>query len=189
MQAVGNPAIDRLQTRSEHGRRHSRWTRPQTEIRGGAAQPTFAMGVGLAGAVGAAATGLTDWSETDVRSRAGLIHGLLNLTRRRSLRLLSHCGGRTHSLAGDGAPGRDTRSRWAPPYLGGDLVYRQRIGLTHANVRLPEEFTSVIDSAGSRKGPWCARAGRTDVLLVRQHGRVALVHRVRTSEAAYPRAR
>ena len=35
---------------------------------------TFAIGVGLAGATGAAVTGLTDWSETDGRSRrAGLI--------------------------------------------------------------------------------------------------------------------
>src|ERR1043165_5784022 len=41
---------------------------------------TFAMGVGLLGAVGAAATGLTDWSETDGQSRrTGLIHGLLNI--------------------------------------------------------------------------------------------------------------
>jgi hypothetical protein len=42
---------------------------------------TFAMGVGLVGALGAAVTGLTDWSETDGESRrAGLIHGLLNIT-------------------------------------------------------------------------------------------------------------
>src|SRR5205809_8089425 len=34
---------------------------------------TFAIGVGLAGAVGAALTGLTDWSETDGQARrAGL---------------------------------------------------------------------------------------------------------------------
>src|SRR5688572_14762327 len=42
---------------------------------------TFAMGVGLAGALGAAVTGLTDWSETQGQSRrTGLVHGLLNLT-------------------------------------------------------------------------------------------------------------
>src|SRR5919112_2143739 len=42
---------------------------------------TFAMGVGLTGALGAAVTGLTDWSETEGQSRrAGLGHGLLNLT-------------------------------------------------------------------------------------------------------------
>src|SRR3954469_20756782 len=41
---------------------------------------TFAMGVGLAGALGAAVTGLTDWSETQGESRrTGLVHGLLNI--------------------------------------------------------------------------------------------------------------
>src|SRR4051794_18844228 len=41
---------------------------------------TFAIGVGLVGAVGAAVSGLTDWSETDGQSRrVGLIHGLLNV--------------------------------------------------------------------------------------------------------------
>src|SRR5215208_6151433 len=41
---------------------------------------TFAMGVGLAGAVGAAVSGLTDWSETDGRARrTGLIHAVLNV--------------------------------------------------------------------------------------------------------------
>src|SRR5438067_5895327 len=39
----------------------------------------LAIAVGLAGAAGAAVTGLTDWSETDGRSRrTGLVHGLLN---------------------------------------------------------------------------------------------------------------
>src|SRR5689334_21197682 len=41
----------------------------------------LAIAVGLAGAVGAAVTGLTDWSETQGRSRrTGLLHGLLNVT-------------------------------------------------------------------------------------------------------------
>ena len=41
----------------------------------------FALAVGLAGAVGSAVTGLTDWSETDGRAkRIGLLHGLLNVT-------------------------------------------------------------------------------------------------------------
>jgi hypothetical protein len=38
-----------------------------------------AVAVGLAGAVGAAATGLTDWHDTDDPARrVGLVHGLLN---------------------------------------------------------------------------------------------------------------
>ncbi|EUA53010.1 hypothetical protein I550_4642 [Mycobacterium intracellulare 1956] len=39
----------------------------------------FALGVGLAGSVGAAATGLTDWQHTHEQSRRiGLVHGALN---------------------------------------------------------------------------------------------------------------
>ena len=38
------------------------------------------IGIGLAGAAGAAVTGLTDWSDVDPPARRpGLIHGLLNL--------------------------------------------------------------------------------------------------------------
>src|SRR5690349_2875370 len=40
-----------------------------------------AIAVGLAGAVGAAITGLTDWQATDGRaSRIGLVHALMNAT-------------------------------------------------------------------------------------------------------------
>ena len=109
---------------------------------------TFAMGVGLAGAAGAAATGLTDWSETDARSRrAGLIHGLLNLTATTLVatafalrRKDSHDGGRLCAWMGYAIA-------IGAAYLGGDLVYGQRIGVTHADGDLPEEFTPVIDSA------------------------------------------
>jgi nitrite reductase/ring-hydroxylating ferredoxin subunit len=63
-------------------------------------------------------------------------------------------------------------------YLGGDLVYRQRIGVTHAADALPEEFIPVLDSAALPENARVrARVADTDVLLVRQHGRVcALVH-------------
>jgi nitrite reductase/ring-hydroxylating ferredoxin subunit/uncharacterized membrane protein len=140
---------------------------------------TFAMGLGLAGAVGAAVSGLTDWSETDGQSRrAGLVHGLLNITatalfatafvvRRRD----SHDCGRAAAWVG-------YTIALGAAYLGGDLVYRQRIGVTHADGSLPDDFTPVLDSAALPENTMvCARAGETDVLLVRQHGRVcALVH-------------
>jgi nitrite reductase/ring-hydroxylating ferredoxin subunit/uncharacterized membrane protein len=140
---------------------------------------TFAIGVGLAGAVGAAVTGLTDWSETDGESRrAGLIHGLLNITattlfatayalRRKD----SHDGGRTAAWMG-------YTIALGAAYLGGDLVYGQRIGVTHADGPLPEEFTPILDSAALPENSMArARAADTDILVVRQHGRVcALVH-------------
>jgi nitrite reductase/ring-hydroxylating ferredoxin subunit/uncharacterized membrane protein len=140
---------------------------------------TFAIGVGLAGALGAAVTGLTDWSETDGPSRrVGLIHGLLNVTattlfatafalRRKD----SHDGGRKCAWTGYAIA-------LGAAYLGGDLVYGQRIGVTHADVETPREFTPVFDSAALADNNMArGRAGDADVLLARQHGRVcALVH-------------
>ena len=140
---------------------------------------TFAMGVGLAGAAGAAVTGLTDWSETGGRSRrVGLIHGLLNVTattlfaaafaRRRGS---SHTGGRACAWMGYAIA-------LGAAYLGGDLVYGRRIGVNHADGDLPEEFTPVLNSVDLPEGSMVrAHAGATDLVLVRQHGRLcALVH-------------
>src|SRR5688572_29303836 len=135
---------------------------------------TFAMGVGLAGAAGAAVTGLTDWSETEGESRrAGLIHGLLNVTATALFatafafrRNDSHDGGRKCAWTGYAIA-------LGAAYLGGDLVYRQRIGVTHAENSLPEEFTPLLDSAALPENAMVrARVADTDVLLVRQHGRV-----------------
>jgi nitrite reductase/ring-hydroxylating ferredoxin subunit/uncharacterized membrane protein len=140
---------------------------------------TFAMGIGLLGAAGAAVTGLTDWSETDGRARReGLIHGLLNIGAtllmttafvRRSRD--SHDAGRACAWAGYAIA-------LGSAYLGGDLVYGQRIGVTHAVTELPESFTPVAASAEVPEGTMRrARHEDTDVLLARQHGRVcALAH-------------
>lgn len=140
---------------------------------------TFAMGVGLAGAAGAAVTGLTDWSETGGRSRReGLIHGLLNIAatslfaaafalRRKD----SHDGGRKCAWTGYAIA-------LGAAYLGGDLVYGRRLGVTHADAEPPAEFTPVVDSAALAENTMVrTRAGDADVLVVRQRGRVcALVH-------------
>ncbi len=140
---------------------------------------TLALGVGLAGAAASAATGLTDWSETSGRARReGLLHGLLNIAAT-TLATVAYVQ-RINS----------TRERgrvcaWAgyaialgSAYLGGDLVYGHRIGVTHAVVDQPEQFTDVaavadIPDNSMRR----ARHDDTDVLLVRQRGRLcALAH-------------
>jgi len=140
---------------------------------------TFAMGVGLAGALGAAVTGLTDWSETQGQSRrTGLLHGLLNITattlfatswamRQRD----SHDTGRAAAWAGYAVA---IGAAW----FGGNLVYDQRIGVTNADAHLPEEFTPVLRSDALAENTMTrARVGKADVLLVRQNGRVcALAH-------------
>jgi nitrite reductase/ring-hydroxylating ferredoxin subunit/uncharacterized membrane protein len=140
---------------------------------------TFAIGVGLLSAVGAAVTGLTDWSETDGQSRrTGLVHGLLNLAAT-SLMAAAFLR-RTNDSEDDGKvlAWSGMAIAAASAYLGGDLVYAQRIGVTHADAQPPEAFTAVADSrALADNSMMRARAGDTDVLLVRQHGRAcALVH-------------
>jgi len=140
---------------------------------------TFALGVGLLGALGAAVTGLTDWSEIDGQSRrAGLVHGLLNIaatsliaTAYLQRRSDSDASGRACAWTGYGIA-------VASAYLGGDLVYRQRIGVTHADQSAPDTFTAVADSAALAENTMMkVRAGDADVLLVRQHGQIcALAH-------------
>jgi nitrite reductase/ring-hydroxylating ferredoxin subunit/uncharacterized membrane protein len=139
----------------------------------------FTLAFGLAGAVGSAVTGLTDWSEIDGRAkRVGLVHGLLNVTatalmvtayvlRRRQDRQ----AGEVCTLAGIGVA-------MASAYLGGNLVYAERIGVTHAVTHEPETFTPVLASADLGEGTMRrVQSGDTDLLLVRQHGRVcAMVH-------------
>jgi nitrite reductase/ring-hydroxylating ferredoxin subunit/uncharacterized membrane protein len=139
----------------------------------------FVLGVGLVAAVGAAITGLTDWSETEGRARRlGLLHGLLNVgatalvaTSYALRRKGARPAGRATALAGYGIAA-------ASAYLGGNLVYRERIGVTHAVVAEPEQFTRVFESRAlpdnsMRK----AVIEDASFLLVRQHGRVcALAH-------------
>jgi len=138
---------------------------------------TFALGVGLLGALGSAITGLTDWSETDGQSRrTGLVHGLLNIaatslvaTAYLQRRSDSHASGRACAWTGYGIA-------VASAYLGGDLVYRQRIGVTHADQPAPDDFTPVADSVALAENTMIkVRAGDADVLLVRQHGRVCAI--------------
>ena len=135
----------------------------------------IAIKVGLAGAVGAAVTGLTDWSATDSRARKmGLAHGLLNvsatllytvsllLRRRQEFRRSGIC----LSLLGYAVSG-------FAAYIGGHLVFGEKIGVNHAAQDLPTEFVPVLAEAelqeGEMKG---AEVNGTAVLLVRRGGKV-----------------
>lgn len=161
------------------------WTTALALDAAGGAEPGMrraarvAIGVGLLGAVGSAITGLTDWSETGGRSRrTGLVHGLLNVVAT-GLFAASWVGRR------NGSDSSGKALAWAgyaiaagSAYLGGHLVFNQRIGVTHAAIDEPETFTPVAQSSevpdASMKR---ARKDDVDVLLVRQHGRVcALAH-------------
>jgi len=138
-----------------------------------------AIAVGLCGAVASAVTGLTDWSETSGRSRrTGLVHGLLNIVAT-SLYAAAYAMRRNGSRSSaQGYVIAGYAIAMASAYLGGDLVYDQRIGVTHAAIEEPEGFTAAANSTDLRDNSMIrARAGEGDVLLARQHGRVcALAH-------------
>jgi len=139
----------------------------------------FAVAVGLVGAVGAAITGLTDWSETDGHARRkGLVHGLMNIAAT-SLFAFSYVlrrqGART---SGQVCSTTGFAVTMAAAYLGGSLVSDDRIGVTHAAIDPPEQFVAVADAAAlSENAMMRARAGDADILVARQHGGIcALAH-------------
>ncbi|MGX9670746.1 Rieske 2Fe-2S domain-containing protein [Mycobacterium sp. HM-7] len=109
----------------------------------------IALGVGLAGSVGAAATGLTDWQHTHEQSRRlGLVHGALNALAT-SLYALSWW---------DRGRGRDTRAMASSAlgygitlgsgYLGGALVFGWGTGMDRSGDTLSApEWTPVLPVA------------------------------------------
>ena len=133
----------------------------------------------MVGALAAAITGLTDWSVTSGRSRrTGLVHGLLNIAAT-TLYVTAY------ALRRNGARSSGQRCTIdgysiavGAAYVGGDMVYGQRIGVTHAVVEEPEFFSRVARSSDLPDSSMMrARASDADVLLVRQHGRLcALAH-------------
>ncbi len=131
--------------------------------------------LGLAGAAGAAVTGLTDWSDTDARPRrTGMAHALMNsgatllfaasyVSRRRGART----AGKILALAGFATAS-------VSAYIGGELVSHEQIGVDHSSGReLPEKFTAVIPDADLAEGELKRFEYKgTPLLLVRRNGRV-----------------
>lgn len=140
-----------------------------------------AIKIGLAGAAGAAVTGLTDWNETHGSARrVGLIHGLLNVTsvtfyaasllaRRKNQRVR----GRALAYLGFAVAN-------ASAYLGGHLVFAKQIGVNHAaGEQVPEHWIAVLDETELREGELRrVMADSVKVLLVRRNGEIHAVAEV-----------
>jgi nitrite reductase/ring-hydroxylating ferredoxin subunit len=130
-----------------------------------------ALTVGLLGAVGSALTGVTDWSATNGPARrVGLIHGLLNL----GVTTL-YAGSLLRRRRGDRAGGRQLAmlgyaGSLVSAYLGGHLVFEQRIGVDHVDTsEAAPDFVPVMRLADLPEGrPHRAQAGDVPVVLVRR---------------------
>jgi nitrite reductase/ring-hydroxylating ferredoxin subunit/uncharacterized membrane protein len=136
------------------------------------------LGIGLLGALGAAVTGATDWSETQGRGKKlGLMHGLLNVvattlytsswimrkkkkTRQTGIAL---------SMLGYAVAN-------ASAYLGGHLVFGEQIGVDHtatADSSVPSDFTRVAAAADLQEGrPMRVVADGVAICLVKRGGSI-----------------
>jgi nitrite reductase/ring-hydroxylating ferredoxin subunit/uncharacterized membrane protein len=131
------------------------------------------IGIGLLGAVGAAVTGMTDWSDVDPPARRlGLIHGLLNLSgtalfatslllrrkeSRRTGRIVSALGYAVMAYAA---------------HLGGKMVYEHRVGVDRTDGQVfPDNFVAVLpESQLADDKPTQAMVQGIPILLIRRGG-------------------
>ncbi len=137
----------------------------------------FALGVGLVGSVGAAATGLTDWQHTHEQSRRiGLVHGLLNAVAT-GLYAVSwwdrhrgrHLRGMASSAVGYGLT-------LGSAYLGGALVFGSGTGVDRSGARLSgDHWTQVLPATALDGQPQRVEVNGVGVVLYRNDGRVLAV--------------
>jgi len=139
-----------------------------------------AITVGLVGAAGAAVTGLTDWSATYGNARkVGLLHGVLNAgaTALYATSLVLRKKKKRSAGLGFAMLGYAVSS--AAAYLGGHLVFGERIGVNHAAAQeLAKEFVPVMAEAEFADGEMRrVDAAGVPVLLAACEGEVcALFH-------------
>jgi nitrite reductase/ring-hydroxylating ferredoxin subunit/uncharacterized membrane protein len=133
------------------------------------------VAIGLAGAAGAAITGVTDWSDVDPPARRlGLIHGLLNVgaTALFATSLILRKRKARGQGRGFGALGYALMAFSA--HLGGKMVYEHRVGVDRtAGETFPENFTAVLPESNLPDNkPTRAMYQGVPILLVRRGERL-----------------
>jgi nitrite reductase/ring-hydroxylating ferredoxin subunit/uncharacterized membrane protein len=131
-----------------------------------------AIGVGLLGAVAAAISGFTDWSETDGRAkRIGLTHATLNLSAT-GLYVLSLLLRRKSRTTGISVGLMAFGVAMSAAFLGGHLTYGEQIGIDHtatADQEKPEQYVAVLEAGElDENKPAKVIADGVAVVLVKQ---------------------
>jgi uncharacterized membrane protein len=113
-----------------------------------------AVTIGLAGAAGAAVTGLTDWSATGGRARRiGMMHGLLNVGATALYGASLWLRRRGDRRAGRNLAYLGYAVSLSSAYLGGYLVFNEQIGVDHAAaLEMPREFAPVMSDRSLPEG-------------------------------------
>jgi nitrite reductase/ring-hydroxylating ferredoxin subunit/uncharacterized membrane protein len=140
-----------------------------------------AIAIGLAGAAVAAAAGITDWASTHgTARRVGATHGLMNVAG-----VLLYSASLAARRRGDRGRGRGLSTMgflmsMGAAFLGGKLVYTERLGVDHTQgQKLPEGFTDVAADAEVREGELKrVEVEGTGILLTRSKGQVYALNEV-----------
>jgi len=133
------------------------------------------IAIGVVGAAGAAATGMTDWSDVDPPARRlGFVHGFLNLGGTAlfvtSLLLRRKKSRRSGRIVG--ALGYAVMAYAA--HLGGKLVYEHRVGVDRTDGQaFPDQFAAILPESALADGePIRAMHQGVPILLVRRGDRL-----------------
>ena len=133
------------------------------------------IAIGLAGAAGAAITGVTDWSDVDPPARRlGMIHGLLNIGATTLFATSLILRKRKARSEGRGFAALGYALMAFASHLGGKMVYEQRVGVDRtAGQTFPENFTAVLpESQLPDSTPTRAMHQGVPILLVRRGQRL-----------------
>jgi len=133
------------------------------------------IAIGLAGAAGAAITGVTDWSDVDPPARRlGLIHGLLNVGATTLFATSLIMRKRKARNAGRGFAALGYALMTVSAHLGGKMVYEHRVGVDRtAGQTFPENFTAVLPESNLPENtPTRAMYKGAPILLVRRGERL-----------------
>jgi nitrite reductase/ring-hydroxylating ferredoxin subunit/uncharacterized membrane protein len=113
-----------------------------------------AVAIGLAGAVGAAITGLTDYQHVGGSARrVGIVHGLLNIVTTGFFTASFMARRRGSRSAGKALGAAGLGFGLVAAKIGGELVYTHKIGVNHTETALyPSEFTPIMGVSELKDG-------------------------------------
>lgn len=137
----------------------------------------FALGVGLAGSLGAAATGLTDWQHTHEQSRRiGLVHGLLNAVATGLYAVSWSERGRGRHVRAMAISALGYGLTLGSGYLGGTVVYGSGTGVDRSGARLVgDEWMPALPVTALHDQPQRVEVEGVGVVLYRNNDQVLAV--------------
>lgn len=133
------------------------------------------IALGLAGAAGAAVTGLTDWSDVDPPARrTGLIHAALNISATTLFATSFVLRRKNSRTAGRLTAALGYAVMTYAAHLGGKMVYEYRVGVDRTDGQtFPADFVAVLaESDLADDKPTRAVHNNVPILLVRRGGRL-----------------